>query len=393
MNVTLDTLTDFEIDGLSSHYCLADGHAYQDLHPAFEKIIESLPAIWHNSATLTIPEAEQRFNKSYASFIKSPILEKRHRNFKICPTASNSIDLVGATLKSLNYHVAMIEPTFDNLALLIRRRGVKLSSISDLDLFRAAEDGNIDKALPLLKNFDAVVLIHPNNPTGYTLSENGFKNVVQFCVSHDITLVIDNCFRAHRRTHYGDYDILIESGVSFIAFEDTGKVWPTQDLKASIVYFSDDIKNVFTALYNEVYLCVSNFALGIISSFFDETAKAGIKQTIWDIVDQRRLMLRNLIAGSSFSVPELSMPSTLPVEWLTYAGTDKDDFLICKELKMLGLAVLPGRQFYWNSSNHGANQKNIRVSLMKREKTFLTGVDILEKYCAQLGNYKLPLAG
>ena len=383
MTLALQTLTDFEIDGLHSHFCLADGHAYQDLHPAFAHIIQSLPQLWHNAADRTIPEAEQVFNETYSAFIGAPIL-KHYDHFCICPTASNSIDIIAAVLKALQLNAVMIEPTFDNLALLTRRRGVSLSSLRDKAVFDAAEANEIDNQFPELKNFGALFIVHPNNPTGLILSEQGFKNMVNFCKKHNMLMVIDNCFRMYRRNTFNDYKILIESSVSFMAFEDTGKVWPTQDLKASLIYFSEDLKTIFKEIYNEVYLCVSNFTLGIISSFFTATMKAGVKRTIWDIVDGRRAMLRKTIQGSRLSLSDKSIHSNLPVEWLVYSGDDKNDLSICQELKQLNLAVLPGRQFYWNSSTEQSNQKNVRVSLMKRETVFLTGLDIIKQYCDAL---------
>lgn len=395
MTAILETLTDYEIDGLHKSYCLADGHAYQDLHPAFNEIIQNLPQIWQNAAEYTIPEMEQLFSKNFSSFINAPRLEELKKNFKICPTASNTIDIIGAVLNHLKYRVVMIEPTFDNLALLIRRRGVHLDSVKDVDLFQAAESNEIETVLPQLKKYDAVVLVHPNNPTGLILSENGFKNIVAFCDKNGITLIIDNCFRAYRRNQYEDYHILMESGVSFIAFEDTGKVWPTQDLKASIFYFSDDLKNIVSEVYNEIYLCVSNVTLAILSAFFDKTTKVGIKSTIWDVVDARRKLLREAIKDSNLTVTNVSLPSNLPVEWLMFTENDGDDFTICQSLKQLNLAVLPGRQFYWNSSNEKENQKYIRVSFMKKETSFMTGLHILGNYCKSSNKnkrFKLELA-
>ena len=344
--------------------------------------MQSLPEIWYRSAERTIPEAEQLFNHSFSSFINSPILKKLPNNFKICPTASNSIDLIAAVLNHLNQIAVMVEPTFDNLALLLRRRGVNLSSVNDIELYQAAEVNEIDKTFPDLKKYNALVIVHPNNPTGLTLSENGFRNIISYCKRHNMILVIDNCFRVYRRNIFDDYNMLVDSSISFMAFEDTGKVWPTQDLKASLVYFSDDLKNIFCEIYNEVYLCVSNLTLGIISTFFDETTRAGVQNTIWDIVDKRRSKLRNAIEGSKLSVTNVSFNSNLPVEWLTFSFANKDDFVICQELKQLKLAVLPGRQFYWNSSH--SHHNNIRVSLMKRETVFAIGLNILHNYCKKM---------
>ncbi len=385
---TLHTLTDFEVAGLNTHFCLADGHAYQDMHPAYTHILESLPKIWQQTSELSIPEAENDFNRRYASFINSPILND-YKNFRICPTASNSIDIIAAVLKTLQFKTVMVEPTFDNLSLLVRRRGVPLSSIADKKIYDAAESDDIETLLPDLKDVDALFIVHPNNPTGLVISEQAFKNIISFCKKHQILLCIDNCFRVYRRTSFDDYKILIESGISFMAFEDTGKVWPTQDLKASLIYFSEDLKAIFNEIYNEIYLCVSNFTLGIIAQFFDETAKVGLQKTIWDIVDARRIMLRKALEGSKLSTPEIAKPSKLPVEWLVYSDSDKNDLTICQELKKLGLAVLPGRQFFWNSSSQSIHQKYIRVSLMKRETIFLTGLSILKNYSQAL---PLPLS-
>lgn len=389
MSIVLHTLTDFEVAGLHSNYCLADGHAYQDMHPAFSHIVDSLPDLWRYASEQSIPEAEQLFNKTYASFIDSPIL-KEVKNFRICPTASNSIDLIAAVLKVLDLNAVLVEPTFDNLALLVRRRGISLSSVVDKALYQAAESNTIDEVFPHLKEVGALFIVHPNNPTGLTLTEQAFKNLVVFCKKHHIVMVIDNCFRIYRRTLFDDYKILIESDVPFMAFEDTGKVWPTQDLKASLVYFSDHLRDVYNDIYNEVYLCVSNFSLRIIARFFEETAKVGLQKTIWDIVDTRRALLRKTIDGSSLLVPEISLHSKLPVEWLTYSLSNKNDLQICRELRELNLAVLPGRQFYWNSSHEKPHQQFIRVSLMKRESVFLKGLSILSHYCLDLKNNQSP---
>lgn len=380
----LNTLTDFEVAGLKSGYCLADGHAYQDLHPSFQKIVQSLPDIWFDSANKTIPEAEKKFNQDYANFINSPILSN-YPNFRICPTASNSIDLIAAVLKHLKLNAVLIEPTFDNLALLVRRRGVQLESIKDEDLFNAANIDEIDEKFPGLKNFGAIFLVNPNNPTGIELTERAFRNIISFCKKHNIILVIDNCFRVYRKNTFDDYQILIDSNVSFMTLEDTGKVWPTQDLKASLTYFSEDLARIYNEIYNEVYLCVSNFSLGVIASFINETAKIGIENTILSLVNIRRLRVRQIIDGSIFAIPEVSLNSNLPVEWLVFNDKDKTDFDICNILKKYNLAILPGRQFYWNSSENPKHQKNVRVSLMKKERIFSSGINILKQYILDSG--------
>ncbi len=374
------TLTDFEIAGLNEDICLADGHAYQDIHPAFIPIVETLPEIWKKVAEKPIPVMEKMFSETYSRFINSPILHD-YPHFRICPTASNTIDIIGAILNHLKLNATLIEPTFDNLALLLKRRGVQLSSINDSILYSAAESNTLDQLFNEHDTMEVLFLVNPNNPTGLTLSETAFKNVIQFCQDRHILLIIDSCFRLYNRNGFDDYQLLINSSLSFIVFEDTGKVWPTQDLKASMVYFSADLANLFNEIYNEIYLCVSNFALGILCEFFERTMSHTLKNTIWDLVDQRRSLLQKAIGESKFIAQKVVKQTLLPVEWVKIIDSEKNDFDICFELQQQHLAILPGRQFYWNSSEQPHNHRYIRFSLMKKESAFLKGMNILADYC------------
>ncbi len=48
---------------------------------------------------------------------------------------------------------------------------------------------------------DALFLVDPNNPTGFTLlsdGRRGFEEVVRFCVDHRKLLIIDRCFACFR---------------------------------------------------------------------------------------------------------------------------------------------------------------------------------------------------
>src|SRR5690554_4210987 len=89
------SLTQYEVKGLSKSYSFANGHAYQDVPEAFNSIFDQLSDIWQQSIKTSHSTLENRFKTVLSELIKSKIL-LHHNFFSICPTASNSIDIVSA---------------------------------------------------------------------------------------------------------------------------------------------------------------------------------------------------------------------------------------------------------------------------------------------------------
>lgn len=241
-SASIETLTDIEVLGLSSPCSLADGHAYQDLDSIYQPIVDGLPASWHRAKSMPIPEMERLYVDTFGKTVGSDALA-RYPNFKICPTASNSIDIIGAYLAAKGLRVGLIEPTFDNLALLLKRRGVDLVAVDDRELVAATNADCLDTLLAPL-GLRALFLVNPNNPTGRVMSEAQLEAIASYCIRTRTMLILDNSFRMHNRRPYDDYKLLLASGVSFIAFEDTGKAFPTLDMKASILAYSEDNKTL-----------------------------------------------------------------------------------------------------------------------------------------------------
>jgi hypothetical protein len=71
---------------------------------------------------------------------------------------------------------------------------------------------------------------------------------------------------------------------------------------------------------------------------------------------ETRRLLRQILVPSPLAVPDNCLPSTLSVEWLTLVDAGKRDFDLCADLKQRGLAILPGRHFYWAS--HTQSHRN-----------------------------------
>lgn len=373
---TSRTLTDFELIGLNSEANLADGHAYHDTILPYFNILTGLPLIWEQAKSISIPEMELRFKRSFSKLIMSSALN-RIKNFKIAPTASNTIDIIGAFLRASKYKTALIEPTFDNLSLLLKRREVDLVSLASQELSKIYNGGAstvVDDP-----SLGAIFLVNPNNPTGSVIGPQELIRIADYCIKHGKLLILDNSFRLFSRTIYDDYQILTDSKVSFIAFEDTGKSFPTQDMKASLLLYSEDNKVLVEKIYNELYLCTSNFQLAVLIEFFEATARTGLPNALWTLVDERRQALREVLDGTRLKIDSESKNSDLSVEWLN-CGRIGSDIFVCDELQKSGLVILPGRNFYWNSSHLETNRRNVRLSLLKDARNFERSLNIIRTY-------------
>lgn len=369
------SLTDFEAIGLTYPLNLADGHAYQDLSDDYRGIIDNLTEMWRACEKIPVPKLQFRFLEAFAQLANSP--ETLGLPFKICPTASNSIEIVGDVLASKAAFTRLIEPTFDNLALILRRRRVVLASLNENDLFQAAASASIKELLDE-NPCDALFLVQPNNPTGRSLDAMSFRFIAEYCAERGMMLVLDNSFRFYNRDSFNDYRILRESNVSFIALEDTGKVWPTHELKASLLLFSRDLEQLVTTLYNEVYLCPSRYTLALLEQFILKTTEVGLARTVWVQADGHRYLLRRAIAETKVIVDPASVGSDISVEWLNCRALGLRDLELMELLETHGLTVLPGRHFFWESNLSVERQFNIRLSLMKPTLNFTQAVNVFQ---------------
>ena len=377
---TVQALTEIEALGLASQHDMANGHASQELAPIQQRIIESLPQIWMQAASLKSHDAELLFKDAFCKLAAAPSL-MTYNNFKICPTASSSIDTVATWLADKGLKTALIEPTFDNLYLILKRRGVELLPLPEDAL-------HTGQYKALFADADALFLVNPNNPTGKVLSQQQITDIAHWCAVNQKVLVLDNTFRFFAAQTYDMYQILLDCGVTFLSIEDTGKVWPTQEIKASLLVTSPDAIEKIRIIYDEIFLCHSNFALGILSQFLLDAHTRGLDEAVWKEVAARRQRFRQALDGTVLSVHEQSLQSTISVDWVTIGGHFADDLALAEYFKKQSLVVLPGRQFYWSKQGSGqpwaapaaatATNKFVRFALLKPKSEFLAACEVIE---------------
>ncbi|MBX9757064.1 MAG: aminotransferase class I/II-fold pyridoxal phosphate-dependent enzyme [Pseudomonadaceae bacterium] len=371
----LQQLTDYELVGLQGDFNLSDGHAYHDINDSFPSFPSRLSEIWRDSELTKVNIAESRFKIALAKLIGSETLEASNC-YKISPTSSNSIDLVAAYLAAEAPRVLLVEPTFDNLALLLRRRGCKLQSIDDAifsDLYRTPE---LFSLLDLL-HFDTIFLVNPNNPTGTVIDQKYFGLIAEYCAHRNKVLVLDTTFRMYVINQYDERAQLEKSGCRYFIIEDTGKTWPTHDLKASLISYSFSCAKKFEKIYDEVYLCHSRFAMLIFESLFDLTRIKGIVPSIQTPVNTRHAYLTKQLSNSIVQPKTDRTRATLPLEWFELKACSRfTDIDIVNYFAEKNVHVLPGSFFYWSKKKPPYTA--FRVSLSRPELKFQASVDKLK---------------
>lgn len=376
------SLTEHEVFGLSAQYNLADGHSYISAKTHFSSVLPELPDLWGSAVETPIPQMEMAFKNIFADYFALPGL-KDHKHFSICPTASNSIDIVGAWARSKKLKIGLVEPTFDNLAQLLRRREVELEAVPE-SVF-----SNLDLLERFIQNkkLDALFMVNPNNPTGFVIDAVMMRNIVELCHRLNIILILDTSFRFCHKTAIDEYALLVEKGASFIILEDTGKQWPTLDAKASLLSYSKNLAQEVRAIYEEIYLCCSNFVLRLIIAFIEATLKRGGLSYVHSIITKNAEIVRSQLAGTRVSVDSPHSYSGMTVMWLNIKRTGLSDLELTDYLATYDVAVLPGRYFYWNS-HEVAGHDRIRIALLKPDDQFKFSLSRLRQALLELESAK-----
>ncbi|WP_146739250.1 aminotransferase class I/II-fold pyridoxal phosphate-dependent enzyme [Candidatus Bartonella washoeensis] len=299
---------------------------------------------------------------------KSPTMAK-HAEYLICPTASNSIDIVGAYLACSRKRTALLLPCFDNLPLLMRRRNVNLVPLLEDDLFIFSSDKDALSNYFIENSLDALFIVNPNNPTGMIFNENQLSNIADVCRERTVILIIDATFSFYDRKKPDYHKILDSSGVKYVIIEDSGKTFPTQDMKASLMLFHSELKSAIQQIYEEIFLCVSPFILEVISRIVEKASEIGLEEVLWKEVDVRRTNFRNILNQTNLEIAKKSVESAMPLEWIDCSATGFSDLEFVQHCKAFGLCLLPGRYFYWSRPDELGHQF-VRASLMKQDSVF-----------------------
>ena len=362
-------LTQHEILGLTKAFNLSDAHTHQRQSAPQRDIVDRLPALWYSAEQTLQVESERAFVDAFFRLHNQPTALASNRAL-LSYAASISTLIVGMYLRRHRLSVTLIEPCFDNLHDVLHNAGVQLVPI-DEGCFE--DPSEIYAHLERNVRTDALFLVDPNNPTGFSMLQHGregFEEVIRFCRDHDKILLLDFCFAAFAVAdpsveRFDVYGMLDESGITYLAIEDTGKTWPVQDAKAAILMASEDIWHEVYNIHTSVLLNVSPFVLQLLRAYIEDSIDDGLASVRSTCVTNREIATQAL-AGS---ILEHRPPTVdVSVAWFAINHETLWASRLHSELIDVGVAVLPGTGFYWSTPSLG--QGYVRIALARDPRMF-----------------------
>lgn len=370
-------LTQHEILALKTRFNLADAHTHQRQSRSQEKIVASLPELWYEAEQGLQSYYEKRFIDSFFRLHRQPNAPKDKTMLSYA--ASISTMVAAMFLKNRNMSVTLVEPCFDNLVDLLKNMQVDVRPIDEANIHDVS---SIYDNLVREVRTDALFLVDPNNPTGFSLlkdGRSGFEEVVRFCVDHDKVLLIDQCFAAfaladERIGRVDIYELLENSGVTYLAIEDTGKTWPIQDAKCAMITPSDDILEEVYNLHTSVLLNVSPFVLNMVANYVEDSIEDGFA-SVRNVITENRKLAKEALDGDVLEYVEPTV--NVSVAWFRIKPEHLTASRLQEKLLENEVYVLPGTYFFWHEPARG--ERYVRLALAREPEMFAAAMTAMRE--------------
>lgn len=375
--------TQHEIEALKFEYNLADAHTHQSQSFTQNKIVDKLPELWRDSEKKKQSELEGRFIKVF--FEAQQQNEALKTPTMLVYAASIGMAIIANYLMKKKMSVALVEPCFDNIHDILKHMHVPMESLKEEWLH---DPETIYENLKNNIKSEALFIVDPNNPTGFTLTgtteseektKKGFLEVFRYAKDHNKLLIFDFCFASFLLpgTELGIFEIyksLEESGASYITIEDTGKIWPLQDAKVAMLKTSKDLYEEIYNIHTSYLLNVSPFILNLVTEYILDSEKDGFA-SVNDLLKKNQKIAKDVLDGSllEFQEPKCNVS----VAWFKIKDPNIKAADLQKAILKEGVYVLPGTYFFWSDRSEG--ESYIRLALARNTDVFEPAVKLIRK--------------
>ncbi|WP_284740326.1 enduracididine biosynthesis enzyme MppP [Amycolatopsis sp. RTGN1] len=352
-DVPVENLTQFEYLALNSPLNLADGHARQELTPAQSKVIGELPDMFAEAAERPVAEIEREACDMFFTALGQRSHPSAGDRVLSCYSSSLAMEIYARSLVTGTDAIALIHPTFDNIPDILRGVGLRLVPVEEEQIHDA------DLTPELLASVGAVFVTTPNNPTGRVLGEERLRRLAEQCAEHDVVLTLDTSFRGFDPdAQYDHYEVLEASGCRWVVIEDTGKLWPTLELKIGWLAFSANAGLPLAKIHSDILLGVSPLILLLVRRFAADAAEGGLTD-LHRFIAENRAVLRTRLADvpDTWFVDEHSRVSVDRLHVGSRLGLD-----VWSALRSHNLYALPCQKFHWARPSEGDHTLRIALS-------------------------------
>lgn len=350
----VSNLTIMEIDALTDAdggLNLTDGHARLPLTAEQAVIVGRIAGMFAEASSRAFPTIENQAHAAFLGAIGQHSAPVGTGRILSCYSSTLATDIVARALPA-GTQVAVLHPTFDNIADLLVTRGLSIVPFGEAALLEMRWPGPA---------FGAIVITHPNNPTGLVTPRQHLRSMAEHAARHGQTLIIDASFRGQvRDAQYDCYEVLEAAGTDWIVIEDTGKLWPVHELKIGLLAFSERTALPVRRAFSESLLAASPVVLQLVKQLADDWASGGYERSR-ALIDRNRDAVRQ--AAESVGLTLADPGSQISVARIDLGHDGPDSGVVHKELLARGVHVLPCAPFYWADPASGL--RYLRISLAR----------------------------
>jgi aspartate/methionine/tyrosine aminotransferase len=178
---------------------------------------------------------------------------------------------------------------------------------------------------------------------------------------------------------YDTYKILRESGVKYMAIEDTGKTWPIQDAKIAMLKVSDNLYDEMYSIYTAYILNVSPFILNFLTEYIKDSQRYQFTSTK-NLLNTNRKIIEEIFDNSILKIQKPK--GKVSVAWCEIMEPNLTATELQRILCTGGIYVLPGSYFFWYNPAQG--ERYIRIALARNTDNFLEGMSLIRQILNQL---------
>lgn len=355
---TLANLTTMEVDALKDPdggLNLTDGHARLLLSAEQAAIVERIPEMFVEASRRPFPSLEREAHATFLGAIGQHTAPIGTGRILSCYSSTLATDIVARALPA-GATVAVLHPTFDNIADLFVTRGLSLVPLSETALLEQDWPG---------PPVNAIMVTHPNNPTGLVTPQSHLVSLAEHAVHHGQIVIIDASFRGQvRDAQYDTYAVLDAAGADWITIEDTGKLWPTHELKLGLLAYSKRTKLPIEHAFSESLLAASPVVLQLVKALADDWTNGGYERAR-ALVERNRAVVKESIESIGLRLADPT--SQISVARIELPPNGPDSSVLYKEMLTRGVHVLPCAPFHWADPASGL--RFIRISLARPYET------------------------
>lgn len=369
--IKLHDITQHEIIALRTRHNLAGAHTRQRQSRTQRQIIQRLPHLWYEAEETTQHALEQKFITKFFRLHRQETAIRLDRTM-LFYAASVSMITVATLLTQRRPTVSLMDPCLDNLRDILKNFHVPVLPLKE-ELFH---DGDIYRNLENSITGDVVALVDPNNPTGFSLLKHGregFQELIRYCKDYKKILVIDFCFASFALMdpeigRFDVYEMLEESGVSYLAIEDTGKTWPILDAKCAMLTASQDLYQQVYDIHSSILVNVSPFILNMLSAYIDDSESDGFA-SVRDVLESNRNLARETLRGTVLEYMEPVVK--VSVAWFKIKR-GLTATRLCQAAYNDEVYILSGAYFLWSRRELG--ERYVRIALAREPKQFRNAI-------------------